>query len=183
MKKSLLIAGMFLALLSTANLNAQKSVIKLNLLSPIFRTANLQFEHAISPKGSLQLGVYYTGIKISSTGFSGFGITPEYRFYPGADGAPKGFFLAPFFRYQSFSLKVASASAGVDSEATLTSLRPGLCIGYQLIFGDRVSCEFFIGPSYSSTDLKVKTGSESDFSLGSFDGFGIRSGLTLGFAF
>ena len=46
-----------------------------------------------------------------------------------------------------------------------------------------VSLEGFIGPSYSFGSIDVTSGTEDDLSLKSLDGFGVRVGMTLGFAF
>lgn len=182
MKKFLLLAAVMFALLSVSELNAQKkNLIKVNFISPILRTANFQFEHGFE-KSSMQLGFYYTGYKISDTKFTGFAITPEYRMYfSSTKTAPEGFFLAPFVRYQNYSLK--TTDAGMEEKATLSSFRPGLCVGYQFIFSDIVSFEMFMGPSYSVTTLDVETGDEGSFSYDAFDGFGVRAGMTIGVAF
>jgi hypothetical protein len=163
------------------NVFAQKqNVFKINIFSPLVRTANFQFEHVLGEKKSGQLGFFYTGFKVSDTKFSGFGITPEFRFYPGDKRkAPAGFFVAPFLRYQSFNLK---DQVNTD-EATYSSFGGGLILGFQGLIGNVVSLEAFLGPSYNSGSLKVKSGNSSDFSLGSFDGFGLRAGVTLGIAF
>lgn len=58
----------------------------------------------------------------------------------------------------------------------------GVVIGKQWIFKEKISLDIFIGPSYSSGNVKVESGQDT-FDTGVFDGFGIRTGLTLGFAF
>lgn len=184
MKKPLLLFFVF-ALFSNSSIFAQKqNLIKVNFLSPVVKTFNFQYEHAISEKKSLQLGIFYTGYSTSGTSFSGFGITPEFRMYLAAGKiAPEGFYLAPFIRYQSFTLKATEDFSGTEAKATMSAFRPGFIVGYQWLFSDIVSLEFFLGPSYSFSSLKVTSGTESDFSTGIFDGFGLRSGLSLGIAF
>ena len=183
--KKLLLFALGLALFTNYSIFAQKkNLVKVNFLSPIVKTFNFQYEHVINERKSLQLGVYYTGFSSSGTSFSGFGITPEFRMYlSNTKTAPEGFYLAPFVRYQSFTLKATEDFSSTESKATLSAIRPGFIIGYQWIFSDIVSLEFFLGPSYSISSLKVTSGSESDFSTGIFDGFGLRSGLSLGIAF
>src|ERR1051325_11478063 len=84
--------------------SGQGSVIKLNIFSPIVKTFNVQYEKTVKADQSFQLGFFYTGYSTGGTDFSGFGITPEYRFYLSDTDAPKGVYLAPFVRYQSFTL-------------------------------------------------------------------------------
>lgn len=183
MKKLLVIC---LALSMGISMNAQKkNLVKINFLSPVVKTLNLQYERALTEKSSFQLGFFYTGAKSGDVSLTGIGITPEYRMYfSDSKQAPAGFFLAPFVRYQNFTLKNENTTVG-EAKASLSAFRPGLLIGYQWVFSDVVSFEFFLGPSYSINSLKVKTSgaSEDDFSVSALDGFGIRSGLTIGVAF
>ncbi len=157
----------------------QAQVAKLNILSPVFRTINVSYEQVLSENGSLQLGFFYTGIKLDDTKFSGFGITPEYRFYLSETAAPEGVYAAPFVRYQNFDLSVE----GSDSKATMTLFGGGLVLGKQWIFKEKVALDIFLGPSYSSGNVKVKSGSEGDFDVGAFDGFSVRGGINFGYRF
>ena len=158
MKKTLLIsifAGIILSFNSIGALAQSDigNIIKINPLSLFVATGNIQFEHVTGPSSSWQLGAYYTGFSVSGTGFSGFGITPEYRFYLSSTShAPKGFFIAPFLRYQNYSL-TATDNFGVNDKATLSAFGGGAILGYQTIMGKRLSFEIFIGPDYSSATL------------------------------
>jgi hypothetical protein len=164
------------------------------VFSLVVSTLNVQFEHITKESQSVQFGVFYTGFKVSDTKCTGFGITPEYRFYCSQKGAPRGFFVAPFLRYQNYSLKnegstytdyeSGSTITTEDAKATFSSFGGGAIIGFQGLIGETLSIEAFIGPSYNAGKVKVKDGAdENEFSLGSFDGFGLRGGVTLGIAF
>jgi hypothetical protein len=175
-------------ILSTSVLYAQPAnAFKVNMFSPIVKTGSFFFEHQLNEKASLQLGVFYTGFKVVDTKFSGYGITPEYRLYP-SENAISGFYVAPFVRYQSFSLEVKDGymnDDGVteDAKATFSSFGGGIVVGRQWLFGEFITFDMFIGPQLNGGSLKVKSGDENDFELGSFSGFGIRLGVTLGVAF
>lgn len=158
---------------------AHAQVVKINILSPLFRTANIAYEQAISENGSLQLGFFYTGVKLDNTLFRGFGITPEYRFYLSETAAPEGVYVAPFVRYQNFTL----TEEGADGKATYSSFGGGLILGKQWVFKDKITIDVFLGPAYYSGNLKVESGSEDDFSVDVFDGFSLRTGITFGFKF
>ncbi len=173
MKKCLILP--LVLLLSTVAFS-QDNAIKANLLSPLFNTGNFQYERVVGEKSTAQLGFFFSSVNFDETKFRGFGITPEYRFYPGGTTID-GFFVAPYFRYQSFNL-----SDDADNEGTATFIGGGLIVGRQWIFGDVVTFEVFIGPNYSSGDVEVTSGQDS-FDVGFFDGFGARFGLSLGFAF
>lgn len=176
--KSILKICVTLILLISMNAvaQAQSNVIKINIFSPIVRTLNMQYERKITSNGSFQLGFYYTGYSVENTKFSGLGITPEYRFYLSNMDAPQGVYVAPFLRYQSFTL-----SKGND-KGTLTTMGGGLILGKQWIFKEKIALDIFLGPSYSSGDVKVTSGADS-FNINAFSGFGLRTGVCFGFAF
>ena len=179
----LMIAVMLLTTLSIQSFGQKKNAFKINIFSPLVKTASVFYERALSDATSGQLGFFYTGYKVSDTKFTGFGITPEFRFYPSKNEDLKGFYLAPYARYQSFSLETTDDVTATEAKATFSSFGGGLLIGGQFLFGNIVTLDIFIGPNYSSGSLKVDSGTEDDFSLGSFDGFGVRTGVTLGIAF
>lgn len=192
--KKILLAALLTASATAAN--AQDNVIKVNILSPIVRTGSFFFEHKLSAASSFQVGGLFTKFSLGSgddkTGFSGFAITPEYRFYlSSSKEALEGFYVGPYVRYQNLTLK--STYSDYDSsgdpytakgEATLNTFGGGILIGHQWIFKQRFSLDTFLGPSYNSGTVKVKMGSNSgSFDPGPFDGFGIRTGVTFGLAF
>jgi hypothetical protein len=179
MSKSILRISIFLFLSSFSMVtNAQRTAFKINLLSPIARTANVSFERRLSASSSSQIGFFYTTFSISGTEFKGFGITPEYRFYlSDSKEAIEGFYLAPFFRYQNLKLTNDLSKAGFSSYGG------GLVVGRQWVFKKRITLDLFVGPKYLAHKIDVTSGSADDFSVGKFSGFGIRSGITLGIAF
>ena len=168
--------------------NAQvKNAVKINIFSPIVKTFSGFYERALGDAVSIQAGFFYTGTKVEDTKFTGWGVTPEFRFYPAKNEDLKGFYLAPFGRYSSFSLSGTSIDPAtqeeIDAKATLGTFGGGLLIGGQFLFGDIVTLDIYIGPKYSVSDITVDAGEEDDFQLGSFDGFGVRGGVTIGIAF
>ena len=92
---------------SGKNFDGQRNIaIKLNLTPILFKGISLQGEYAFHPKMSFALGFTNflttnlpnalnssTDPHFSPIKFSGYNITPEFRFYPSGDeekGAPKG---------------------------------------------------------------------------------------------
>lgn len=184
MKKVLLILLAVVAIAS-GSAQAQTNTFKVNLLSPIVRTGSVFYERTISADKSLQLGVFYTGASIDETKFRGFGITPEFRQYLSkSKEAPAGFYIAPFARYQSFTLTADEVNSdGTEAKGKFNAIGGGLLIGGQWIFADRFVLDTFFGPSYSKGNTKVTSGTEESFETGYFGGFGIRTGVSLGIKF
>jgi hypothetical protein len=178
--KNLKVLAVVCFVMLTGGAMAQKTAIKINLLSPVARTLNLAFERAISENGSIQLGFFYTGAKVGDTKIDGFGLTPEYRIYLSQSPAPNGFYVAPFLRYINF--KAEDKTDNSTNQATVTQFGGGVVVGRQWVFKERVTFDLFIGPKYQGTDVKVTAGTDS-FSGSLFNNFGIRGGITLGVAF
>jgi hypothetical protein len=178
--KKLVIVPVFSLVASLFSGNAMaQSVVKINIFSPIVRTASVFFEQAVSQDKSLQLGVFYTGYSSQGTRFSGYGITPEFRFYLSSTNAPQGAYIAPYLRYQSFTL----TDKETDGKGTYASMGGGLLVGKQWILKDKISVDAFIGPAYNSGKVKVTAGEDHDFDLGGLGGFTVRPGFTFGYKF
>lgn len=156
----------------------KKNVIKANILSPIVKSGSFFFERKINDKSSAQLGIGFTGYKSGETKFSGIAITPEYRFYVSqSNPAISGFYIGPFVKYANYKL------TDDTDKATLSTFGGGLTIGRQWIFSNVISLDIFAGPSYSTGDVKVTSGSDVFDVPGTISGFGLRAGVTIGVAF
>ncbi|HNQ13758.1 MAG TPA: DUF3575 domain-containing protein [Bacteroidia bacterium] len=182
-----------LILVSSSGLHAQSermNAVKMNVFSPFVQTFSMFYERALNEESSLQLGFFYTGFSINDTKISGFGITPEYRYYFSDKGAMRGLYFAPFIRYQNFTLKNTyddTDSNGniteVTDKGTLSTFGGGVLFGHQWLFNGKVALDLFVGPSYGAGEVSVDSGSEDTFDTGSFSGFSIRAGACVGIAF
>jgi len=170
-----------LGFLSAGRVAAQpRSLFKINLLSPLTSTANVAYERVVGTRNSFQLGVFYSGVRLSGVRYRGFGFTPEYRFYLANEAAaPRGFYLAPFVRYRRFELTDQNQP---QLGGRLRTFGGGLTVGYQALFRDRFSLDAFLGPSLNSASLRANDGYSPRLPFGLFNGFGLRAGLTLGLA-
>jgi hypothetical protein len=171
-------------LLAAIAVNAQdtgdKNAIKLNPLSLIFATGNVAYERAVSENSSIQLGFFYTGVSIEDLKYTGFGITPEYRIYfAGNKHVFNGVYAGPFVRFQSFEITDKISNGKAD----YSSFGGGAIIGWEKTWNSGFVLDIFAGPQYNKGDIKPTSGSGQFDVAGSIDGFGIRSGITLGFAF
>jgi hypothetical protein len=180
MKKVLLAATLLVAATALKAQDGPQNAIKLNPLSLVFATGNVAYERAVSENSSVQLGIFYSGASIAGLKYTGLGITPEYRIYfAGNRAALNGVYVGPFVRYQSFTLK----DKDTDDEAKFTSFGGGAVIGWEKTFSSNFVLDIFVGPQFNSGKIKEKSGNETFDVAGSIDGFGLRTGITLGFAF
>ena len=161
---------------------SQSNAVKLNPLSLFVATGNLSYERVVSEKGSVQLGFFYSGIKVQTFRFSGWGITPEYRFYI-TSTAPEGFYVAPYFRYSSFS--ITESSIDPPSKASIAVMSGGAVVGWQFVIKEKMTLEGFIGPKLSTiSSFNVQSGNLTVDEIPAFGGgFGVRAGMNIGFAF
>ncbi len=184
--KNIAILGLTMLVISSALYaqdaqDAQKmNVIKTDLFSAFIRTGVIKYERAFNEHISAQLGFFYTGYhpRDSQSELSGWGITPEFRFYLSDTPAPAGTYLAPNFRYMKLDVYDAESM----EEGTLVSSGLAINLGKQWLFKDVVTLDAWVGPSYNFRTVDDQTG-EVDSGLQEADGFGIRIGIALGIAF
>ncbi|WP_423149176.1 DUF3575 domain-containing protein [Rubrolithibacter danxiaensis] len=176
MKKPLLIT--LLVFFAGSSLVAQEvnNTFKINPLSALLRVGSVFYERKVADNGSLQLGVAYTGLKLDDTKFTGLALTPEYRYFPKAN-ALSGVYLAPFLRYQNYKLKEN------DNKGSYSSFGGGALIGRQWVFKSNFTLDLFFGPSFNSGKYKAESGDEDIDISGGINGFGLRTGLSLGLGF
>lgn len=175
----LFLSILLLCTVSFSGYSQKSNFVKANLFSPLVRSGSFFYERVLNDDMSGQLGFFFTKVAAGDTKFSGFGITPEFRYYLSESSAPKGIFLAPYIRYQSFNLSIE----GDLAEGKLSVFGGGLLVGAQTMLKDVITIEAFIGPAYGFGNVDVTIGSEDDFEIGTFDGFAIRVGVTVGIGF
>jgi hypothetical protein len=164
--------------LSVSAQDVKQNIIKANLMSPLVRTGSFFYERVLNEDMSLQMGFFYSGASVGDTQFRGFGLTPEFRYYLSDKPAPSGIFIAPYLRYQNFDLSVT----GELGSATYSAMGGGLVVGAQRLLKNVISLEGYIGPSYSSGNIKISDDNQNSYDTGFFDGFGVRFGVTIGLA-
>lgn len=175
MKKLFICAAMAF---SFAGLKAQdvNNTFKINPLSALLRTGSVFYERRISNGVTTQLGLAYTGLKLDETKFTGVVVTPEVRFYL-KQYAPTGFYAAPFVRYQNYTI-----TDGID-KGNYSSIGGGVLGGYQWVYGSGFVLDLFFGPSFNSGKYKASAGEDEPEIKGGIEGFGIRTGIAIGFGF
>lgn len=180
MKKSLiLLLAIFSSGIGITNAQLKSNVIKTSLVSPFLSTYVLAYERALNEDMGVQMGFYYSGASTLGANFSGFSLTPEFRYYLSEEKvAPNGAFIAPYLRYQNFTIDEDSGTAS----ATFTGIGGGLLIGVQRIFKETISLSAFIGPAYISPTVEYEDPENQFFDRGA-GGFWARAGINVGVAF
>lgn len=156
---------------------SDKNVLKVNTMALFLGTGSVFYERKLSEVISGQMGLAYMNMKLLDTRFSGLILTPEVRIYPKKD-AIEGFYIAPYFRYQNFTIENKETS----SVGSLISMGGGLLFGKQWISNSGFTMDLFFGGHYANADAKLESGTDS-FDTDLFDGFKMRMGFAIGFSF
>ena len=139
---------------------AQTHTIKSSFTDALLGNFNINYERAINPNHSLLLKVgFMTPTKspfinektISPSGYtlirenSGFSATMEYRRYVLTKKIPEGFYFAPYLRFynQSLDYQDGIKTWQFNVESQITTLGVGGQIGYQWIFHNMFSLDFY----------------------------------------
>ncbi|WP_207433737.1 DUF3575 domain-containing protein [Sabulibacter ruber] len=180
MKKLFFIALLGCFAFLSKPVQAQNNLVKLNLLAPLVSTGSFYYERVLDDSKAVQLGVFFT----KYDELSGFGVTPEYRFYLSDTPAPNGFYVAPFLSFMRFTVESDEDFFSEGSyKGSMTNFGGGLVAGRQWIFKDRVSFDIFLGPEYTTGSVKVESGDEDDIQSAGLSGFIGRAGISLGLKF
>lgn len=125
------------------------------------------------------MGVGYLNYTINEGKFTGLILTPEARFYP-KKNAIDGFYLSPYLRYQNFQIK----DTETNDKGTYTNFGGGVAFGRQWITDSGFTMDLFFGGHYAKGKVKSEDGSSGEtFDVTKFEGFRVRIGFSLGFAF
>ena len=180
MKRSFLLIALAAITMSSKAQDGQKNALKINPMSLLVRTGNISYEREVKAGQTFQIGAFYTGLSISDLKYSGLGITPEYRFYFGGQKqAFNGGYVAPFVRYQNFEI----SDKDVDNKASFSTVGGGAIIGWEKRWKSGFVLDIFAGPSYNSIRFKNEN-KEDEFDIkGGIKGFGLRTGIAIGFGF
>ncbi len=184
MKFRLLVIALAVAIVGTSK--AQENVVKVNPIGLLFGSFNVGYERVINDNHSAQLNINIISFKVGDSKFSGFGITPEYRFHFGNHENPKGFYGGPFLNFNTFTWKVEPEDFfGVTtpgSETSVTAFGIGGLIGHQWIFGEAFALDLNLGAAYNSVSIDSETDDDPGFGLAA-SGILPRFSLSLGYAF
>ncbi len=93
---------------------------------------------------------------------SGFYIMPEYRFYPSYKIAPEGFYIAPFLRFNYYTLNMSGDFDDItaDINGKFTGFGGGVQFGMHWIIKERISIDFYmagIGFYYDNVSMRFES--------------------------
>ena len=185
------------------------NTVKINPLSLGVLTLNVQGERQLNDRFSAQMGAFLGGTSLSiyadelpeGIKYRWWGLTPELRYFISFNrmDVPKGFYVAPFLRFQRVREAFKGEAHDPDTKLILAgdvdlrrnSIGGGFMLGYQLITARNFVLDLYMGPKYSSANSKIEfscstcNGNEVLINQPGlhFDGIEIRAGLSLGFAF
>lgn len=159
----------------------QSNFIKVNLTGIPLKNYSVQYERVLKRKSSFAISfrtMPSTGIPfktqildavgtnnpdtkntIEQLKLSNFAVTPELRFYLSKKGYGRGFYIAPFYRYASFSTNnllftfqnALNISRTMNMSGKLNSNTGGLLLGSQWALGKHFCLDLWIlGPHYGS---------------------------------
>ncbi|MNL11943.1 hypothetical protein D3C87_1327990 [compost metagenome] len=164
---------------------AGKNLVKWNVGALLFKNFSFQYERAVAKKISVAVGVRlapksgvpfpslvkdlidddetWNSIKDFKTG--NFAITPEVRFYMG-QGVFKGFYVAPFVRYATYSADVpytfdieaggTSRTETMPLSGNVNTFTGGVLFGAQWKLSKLVYLDWWIlGPNYGTSSGNI----------------------------
>jgi hypothetical protein len=176
--KYITIFFLFILTLSAQDAFAQKeNVLKINITGSILKSPEISYEMVVSNKTSVVFGFLYTWYSPSETKVNGWSFTTDFRIYIGDASVPRGFFTAPFVKYQNFNMESSANESG-----KFTSIGAGLQGGYQWFLTSWLTLDGYFGIGYNIGSVKTD-GPSYDFDMDYYDGMIFRFGVNLGFAF
>ncbi len=157
-----------------------KNLIKLNIISALFKTTTINYERTVGNRSSFMVGYgrKFSGslpgilnqnspnLTLTQSNLIGNFINLDYRWYINKcedESSLFGFYLGPYFKYNRYRMDFdMSFDGGTESfENNGTSVFQeygiGLSMGYQLKVNKRIVVDFiFFGPRTSRFDIKLE---------------------------
>jgi hypothetical protein len=146
----------------------KKNVVKVLPLSFSLNSAAFEYERMLNEKNALEFGI---GLPIKRTFVDKFGmdwsedemisndelgifsLRAAYRHYTGQSMLPKGFYIAPFIRYQGISASadnlrtieddLGNSTYNEDYSAKIKTIGAGFQLGYQFLISKTVTIDLF----------------------------------------
>lgn len=135
-----------------------KTILKANLMSIPLRNYSFYAERALNKRVSFVIGIntmptgkipyldrYFDDERITDLEVNSFAIMPEVRFYLSKSGYGKGFYIAPYYKYERFNADNYSVEFPDENNITqtislngnLNTRGAGAMIGVQWLLGKR----------------------------------------------
>ncbi|MCF8253398.1 MAG: DUF3575 domain-containing protein [Bacteroidia bacterium] len=175
--------------------------LKVNVLSPFLASLNLSLETPISEKWSIQNGLVYTHLGIDENNtkpfvIKGFQYILDFRKYRKKNEKWNGSYHQYFARYSNFKNNYYIQDSSTQNKVViykenLSGISLGYVFGYQKTFRNKFLIDAFVGACLSfPTNYRSEPNKPVGKDLtGSFEinpytnGFGIRTGIKVGYLF
>lgn len=158
----------------------KNNIVKLNVPALFFKKFSVQYERILNKKSGVALSVNLmpkSGLPLKSIllkaadgdaksekvindmTLSNFALTPEYRFYLGKKGYGRGFYIAPFYRFTTYSVNLlpvtytrdGGGDNTIDLSGTISCHTGGFMLGAQWLLGKSIALDWWIfGPHYGA---------------------------------
>ncbi|MFY8035403.1 MAG: DUF3575 domain-containing protein [Flexibacteraceae bacterium] len=163
--------------------------VKVNLHAPWFNSFYMAYEHVLSDDITAGTDFFILGNKYDDVKWSGFGISPEIRFYFKSN-VYSGYYIAPYVRYQYAKItdaitKTTSTGSTVIEERIEREGRHqlfgfGMNFGHNFVFNDRVCIDVYAGPQFQRKHISGEARPRSAY----FNAvYFARVGVNIGFRF
>jgi hypothetical protein len=188
---------------------APATVLKLNPLSLLVATGNVQIERRLGDRFSGQFGINFGRPKLKvyapnllkPVQYTLFTLTPEIRYYISFQKrqVPRGPYLAAYLRFHRVGKQYEIIAYDpdqfqnvlVEAHVRTTAFGGGFLLGYQFFFKDHFGLDLFIGPKYGhansnyeyecpNCDGDERTAEKPGIS---YSGLDIRAGVGIGYGF
>jgi hypothetical protein len=186
-----------------------KLVLKLNPLSILVSTFNIQAEKPLNERFSGQIGLQIGAPTLQifapnlaePVDYLVLGLTPELRYYISFHkrAVPRGAYLGAYLRMQHVRKQYGILAYDPDYfqnravivTAQINALSGGFLLGYQFLIKNRLALDIFVGPRYGSAASAITIecpGCDGDERTAAragmeFDGLDLRGGIGIGYAF
>ncbi|REJ82860.1 MAG: DUF3575 domain-containing protein [Bacteroidetes bacterium] len=162
-----------------------KNNFKVNLTSLAAYNISMQYERSLTSHTALALGFSVLPLRglpsfvipegdpddLASLRFSGYSVTPEFRFYLSGKRS-KGFYFAPYYRHSSYNCSYYELEYNIQDQVKGVILMSGdykqsaagLMIGSQWNLGKRMSFDWWILGAAKGSQVVTLRGN-GDFSL------------------
>jgi hypothetical protein len=175
--------------------------LKVNILSPFVASLNLSLETPISEKWSIQNGLVYTqfGIDESAnkpTSIKGFQYVLDFRKYRKKKEKWNGTYNQYFLRYSNYQNKYYVQDTSTQNKVIIykeyiSGISLGYTFGYQKTYRNKFLLDVYVGAclSFPTTYRSEPNNPTGKDLTGSFEinpytnGFGIRTGIKVGYLF
>ena len=158
-------------LFTCSSLVAQKNAIKIGGGGLFYGKYSLKYERVVADNKSFQMSFGllpsrslpsdinedFDDLNLDNK-LSGYSLSPEFRFYTGKKGAPRGFYIAPYFRMSEYKFEFGSTFDDVKTkvDGSYFTVGAGAQLGVHWIISKRISLDwYFIGLGADHNTLKV----------------------------